>query len=81
MTSMVRSYLGKVFLSHSTADQKFVRHLDARLRRSGYETWLDEHELVVGDPLGSRIAEGVRAAKSHFGDRIGSVSRISLAEV
>jgi hypothetical protein len=44
-------------------DKKFVRHLNARLRRSGYETWLDEHELVAGDPLGRKIAEGLRAAK------------------
>ena len=33
------------------------------MRRIGYETWLDEHEMIAGDALSSRIAEGVRDAK------------------
>jgi hypothetical protein len=60
---MMQSHLGKIFISHSSADRAFVRQLDRSLRRSGYDTWLDEHELVAGDSLSNRIAEGVRDAQ------------------
>lgn len=58
-----KSYLGKIFISHSSVDKPFVRELDRRLRDSGYDTWLDEHEMVVGDPLAKKISEGLREAR------------------
>ena len=60
---MGESYLGNVFISHSSLDKPFVRRLDRRLRGVGYQTWLDEHKIIAGDALASRIAEGVREAK------------------
>ena len=60
---MARSFLGKVFISHSSADKQFVRRLDKRLKRAGYDTWLDEHELLAGDPLGTKVAEGILGAQ------------------
>jgi TIR domain len=55
--------LGKIFVSHSSVDKRKVRQLDKRLREDGYETWLDERELEVGDALAAKISEGVRDAK------------------
>ena len=52
-----------MFISYSSADRSFVRDLNKRLKRSGYDTWLDEHELVAGDALSTKIAEGVRGAR------------------
>jgi hypothetical protein len=51
--------LGKVFISHSSVDKRTVRHIDKRLREEGYDTWLDERELEVGDALAAKISEGV----------------------
>ena len=58
-----RSLLGKIFISHSSLDKTFVRRLVKRLATKGFDTWLDEHEMVVGDPLANKIAEGVSRAK------------------
>jgi hypothetical protein len=39
-----------VFLSHSGVDKPAVEELAVRLRREGIEPWLDEWNLVPGDP-------------------------------
>lgn len=33
--------------------------------KAGFEIWLDEHELVAGDPLGKRIADACRIDQLH----------------
>lgn len=48
--------VGKVFISHSWKDKRFVRRLAQRLRDEGFETWLDEHELRPGDRIAEAIA-------------------------
>jgi len=55
--------LGKIFLSHSSIDKPFVRKLDQHLKRAGYETWLDEKELIGGDPLAKEIGKAIEAAR------------------
>ncbi|MBW3662694.1 MAG: toll/interleukin-1 receptor domain-containing protein [Actinobacteria bacterium] len=55
--------LGKLFISHSSADKPKVRRLEKRLRAGGYDTWLDEKEIAVGDALAGRVSEGVKTAK------------------
>lgn len=55
--------LGKVFISHSSADKPFVRRLSNAIEASGYQTWLDEKELVPGDPLAKRISEAIDRAR------------------
>lgn len=57
-----RHQLGKVFISHSSADKAFVRKLAEKLGAIGFQTWLDEKELLVGDSLPRKISEGVRSA-------------------
>lgn len=58
-----RSLVGRIFISHSSLDKAFVRRLVKRLDKAGFDTWLDEHEMVPGDPLAKKIAEGVSEAK------------------
>jgi hypothetical protein len=60
---MVSTPLGKVFISHSSADKPFVRRLVKRLHENRFETWLDEKELRVGDMLGTEIARAVEKAR------------------
>jgi hypothetical protein len=44
-------HLGKVLISHTAADKPFVRRLASRLEKSLFHVWLDEHDLIAGDPL------------------------------
>jgi|GEM_PF-3065927 len=60
---MLKSYLGKVFISYSSGDRDFVTRMNERIRRTGYQTWLDMHELLAGDVLSSEIAAGVCEAR------------------
>jgi hypothetical protein len=41
--SAMHFHLGKVFISHTAADKPFVRRLAARLKKSQFNVWLDEH--------------------------------------
>lgn len=48
-----------VFLSHSSQDKLFVRKLAHDLQDKQVKPWLDEREILVGDSLHGRIAEGI----------------------
>jgi len=56
-------HLGKVFISHTAADKPFVRRLAARLKKSQFDAWLDERDLIAGDPLPESIGKALQAAK------------------
>lgn len=45
----------KVFISHSSKDKKFVRHLKDCLLENTIETWLDEDQLEFGDSLVTKL--------------------------
>ena len=56
-----------LFLSHTHADKPFVRELKRQLEKRGVgRVWLDEAELMVGDSLQQKIAEGIKKTK-YFG--------------
>lgn len=57
-----RHLLGKVFISHSSVDKPFVRELAQAIQNAGFQVWLDEKELLVGDSLPHKISEGVQSA-------------------
>src|SRR5208282_4039567 len=59
----MHSHLGKVFISHTTADKPFVRRLAGRLEKSHFQVWLDEHDLIAGDPLPESISKALQAAR------------------
>jgi hypothetical protein len=52
------------FISHSTRDKPFVRKLAADLVASGVKVWLDEQQILVGDSIPEKIAQGL--AESDF---------------
>lgn len=52
------------FISHSTKDKPFVRKLAADLVASGVKVWLDEQNILVGDSIPEKIAQGL--AESDF---------------
>lgn len=56
-------YLGKIFISHTEADKPFVRLLADRITKGGFQVWLDERDLVVGDPLAENISKALTSAR------------------
>lgn len=63
MAALENVLLGKIFISHSSKDKKFVRRLVSKLEATGYSVWLDERELHVGDQLAKSIAEAIAGAR------------------
>jgi tetratricopeptide (TPR) repeat protein len=54
--------MAHLFLSHSSADDGFVRELRAALDDLGQEVWIDSRQLRGGDPLESAIQAAIEAA-------------------
>jgi len=54
--------MGHLFLSHSSADDGFVRELQQALADLGQEVWIDSRQLKGGDPLGSKIKAAIEQA-------------------
>ncbi|NOV30801.1 toll/interleukin-1 receptor domain-containing protein [Methylomonas sp. ZR1] len=49
----------KLFLSHSSKDKGFVRGLAVDLKHIGHQVWLDEWEILIGESIPKRVAEGL----------------------
>jgi len=60
--SVAKTLFGKVFISHSSIDKPFARRLARGLERAGFRTWLDEKELLPGDPLAQKLSEALMKA-------------------
>lgn len=59
-----RGAIGKIFISHSSIDKPFIRRrIVAPLNAAGYDTWLDEKELIPGDPISRKVSQGIKDAK------------------
>jgi len=56
-------HLGHIFISHTSADKPLVRQLADRLRTEGFQIWLDERDILVGDPLAKRISEALASTR------------------
>lgn len=52
----------KVFICHSSKDKKLIRKLADALEQHGVRVWLDEREILVGDPLRETIELGLSDA-------------------
>src|SRR6476620_1424035 len=55
----------RLFLSHSSHDDDFVRALRAALADHGQEGWIDSRELRGGDPLWPEIQRAIEAAAAY----------------
>lgn len=56
--------MSKVFISHSSQDDGFVRDLRAALADLGRHGWVDSRELRGGDPLWSEIERAIEEASA-----------------
>lgn len=54
--------MSRLFISHSSADDAFVRELQQALRNHGQEVWVDSRELRGGDLLRPEIQQAIDEA-------------------
>jgi len=54
----------KLFISHSSQDDAFVRDLRATLADHGQDGWIDSRELRGGDPLWTEIQKAIEDASA-----------------
>ncbi len=59
------SKMTKLFISHSSQDDAFVRELRAALADHGQEGWIDSRELRGGDPLWAEIQKAIEDASAY----------------
>jgi hypothetical protein len=52
----------RIFLCHSSGDKRRVRRLYRRLRKDGFDPWLDEENIVGGQDWDAEIRKAVRSA-------------------
>jgi hypothetical protein len=53
-----------VFLSHASEDKESVRKLAKRLKKSGFEPWLDEEQLLPGQDWNLEIEKAIHASEA-----------------
>jgi tetratricopeptide (TPR) repeat protein len=56
--------MGKLFMSHASADDVFVRGLREQLELRGMASWVDSRELRGGDPLWPDIQAAIESAEA-----------------
>jgi len=49
----------KIFLSHSSEDKPFVKKMSKILSSQGYETWLDEEDILIGQSIPNHIGKAL----------------------
>jgi hypothetical protein len=54
----------KIFISHSSKDKKLARRLFEDMKKMGFDPWLDEAEIAVGECILTKINDGI--AKSDY---------------
>jgi hypothetical protein len=57
--------MSKVFISHSSKDDAFVRELHQSLEYHDQESWIDSRELVGGDVLAPDIRAAIESAPAY----------------
>ena len=57
--------MSKVFISHSSRDDAFVRELRESLEYHDQDAWIDSRELRGGDPLWTEIQEAIESASAY----------------
>lgn len=56
--------MSDVFLSHNSTDKPAVESLAHRLRAEGIELWLDEWNLIPGNPWQEKIEQALNECRS-----------------
>ncbi|MFZ3171842.1 MAG: TIR domain-containing protein [Carboxydocellales bacterium] len=54
--------MGRIYISYSSKDKKFVSWLVTRLKQENIEIWYDQSELYAGDVIKEKIIEGIKTS-------------------
>lgn len=54
---------GSIFLSYAKEDIEAVRRIHVRLRRDGFDAWLDEHDLLPGQDWEAVIRNAIQRSR------------------
>ena len=57
--------MSKLFISHSSQDDGFVRELQRALGDHGQDVWIDSRQLLGGDPLWPEIKKAIEQASAY----------------
>jgi hypothetical protein len=57
--------MGKLFISHSSKDDSFVREVGQMLGDLSQDVWIDSRQLRGGDPLWAEIQKGIEDASAY----------------
>jgi hypothetical protein len=57
--------MSKLFISHSSQDDAFVRELQQALGDLKQDVWIDSRELRGGDPLWAEIQKAIEVASTY----------------
>ncbi|HEV7401972.1 MAG TPA: tetratricopeptide repeat protein [Chthoniobacteraceae bacterium] len=57
--------MNKLFISHSSEDDNFVRALQQALGELGQDVWIDSRQLRGGDPLWAEIQKAIEEASAY----------------
>lgn len=49
----------RIFISYSWKDEQIAKKIMDQLVRAGFECWLDQKDILIGEPLLDRVREGV----------------------
>jgi len=55
--------MAKVFISHSSKNNAVAARLEATLRDSGFEVWLDDSNIQIGVLLGPQLLDSIRSSR------------------
>lgn len=62
-TALSNSKLGGIFISYATEDYTIAWNIFTRLREAGFNVWLDNRQLSVGDSYDVRIQNAISQCK------------------
>jgi hypothetical protein len=54
--------MSNVFISHSSLDKPFARHLASALLSGGFPVWLDSWKMEFGDSLLDKVYDGIESS-------------------
>jgi hypothetical protein len=55
---------GKIFISHTTADDSLVKRLRETLEHAGLSTWVDSRQQTGGDELSADVKKAIEEART-----------------
>src|SRR6266516_2761417 len=65
MRGRIQASMSKLFVSHSSGDDGFVRELQQALGDHAQDVWIDSRELRGGDPLWPEIQQAIEGASAY----------------